>query len=568
MVEILKPVRNKIHYIILIIIFLLVEVYCDLSLPAYTADIVNIGIQNANFAVIYDIGFKMMLMVAISVMAALLLSFTTSRFASTYGRDLRKMIFKRVLKFSNHELNEFSRASLITRSTNDVDQIQNVIGMIFRTLLFAPIMGVGSIIKAWEMGTNLSWIIVVTFLGIAILFSIVMIKVVPMFKKFQEAIDKINRNAREIIIGMPVIKAFVRKDFEQEKFDKVNDELRGINLYVFRRFLILMPAMTLILNVMTVLILYYGAYDALAGGLLTGDIIAFIQYATQIVASFIMIGAFVMMLPRVLVSGRRVEDVLKMESSIKDGDLTELEGNLEMEFRNVGFSYPESEDATLKNISFKLSPGKTIAIIGGTGSGKTTILNLIPRLQDVSEGEILINGKNIKNFNLKSLREKISFTPQKALLFSGDIRSNVQVGKSDASDDEISQALKDAQVDFVDSLDDEVIQGGDNFSGGQKQRLSIARAIVGYHNFYLFDDCFSALDMQTEARVKNALKKLASSAILIVSQRISTIKDADEIIVLDNGEIVDRGSHDYLLRNCQIYAEIVETQEKSGAVLE
>lgn len=567
-VEIIKPLKNKIHYIALILILLLIEAYCDLSLPSYTADIVNIGIQHTNLGVIYDIGFKMMLMVTISVISTLLLSLTSSRFASTYAMQLRELIFKKVLKFSNHELNKFSRASLITRSTNDVNQIQNILGMIFRTLLFAPIIGIGSIIKAWQMGTNLSWIIIVTFIGIAILFSIIIVKVVPMFKKMQKTIDKINQTAREIITGIPVIKAFVRKDHEQKRFDKTNKEFRGINLYVFRRFLILMPAMTLILNLMTVAILYFGAYQSISGGLLTGDIIAFIQYATQIVSSFIMIGAFVMMLPRVLVSARRVEEVLKITLTIKSGNITQLSDNLELEFKNVTFSYPKSEKETLKNLNFKLSPNKTTAIIGATGSGKSTILNLIIRLQDVSKGEILINEENIKNINLKTLRKKISFIPQKAMLFSGDIKSNIQVGKTNATDSEIKKALSLSEVDFIDDLSKEVLQGGDNFSGGQKQRLAIARALVDNHDFYLFDDCFSALDMKTEAKIKSSLNKIKeNSSILIVSQRISTIKDADEIIVLDKGEIIDKGTHFELIDKCRIYREIVESQEGLDEVI-
>ncbi len=567
--EILKPMKNKIGYIILILILLLIQAYCDLSLPSYTAVIVNNGIRTANFNLIYDIGFKMMIMVTVSVMATLFLSFISSRFASSYGRDLREILYKKVLKFSNHELNQYSRSSLITRSTNDINQIQGILGMIFRTLLFAPIIGIGSIIKAFEMGTNLTWIILVTFVAIGILFLMIIITVMPSFKKMQELTDKINQTSREIILGIPVIKAFVRKNHEQKRFNIVNNDLRNINLFVFRRFLILMPAMALILNLMTVAILYFGAYDSITNGLLTGDIIAFIQYATQIVASFTMIGAFVMIIPRVLVSVRRIEEVLKSDLSIEDGEINNIDDDLEIEFKNVDFSYPSSERKTLKDINFKLKKGKSTAIIGGTGSGKSTILNLIPRLLDVTGGEILINGENIKNINLKILRDKISYTPQKALLFSGTVRTNIQVGKNDASDEEIWNALKIAEADFIESLDMKVVQGGDNFSGGQKQRLSIARAIVASHNFYLFDDCFSALDMKTEKKVKNSLEKLRdNSSILIVSQRISTIKDADEIIVLDHGQIIDKGNHDYLYENSKIYREIVISQNEADEVIE
>ena len=558
--KIIAPMKNKVHLILFIFLFLLIQVYCDLTLPQYTADIVNIGIQNTDFDFIITTGAMMLLMVAISAFATVGVSYFSSRVSSAYARDLRKTIYEKVLKFSNHELNNISRSSLITRSTNDVNQLQSVLGMIFTTLLFAPLLGIGSIIKAFELGTDLSWIILVTFVAVTILLVIVTVKVVPYFKITQEIIDRINKTSREILIGIPVIKAFVRQDYEEARFRKINKEFYDVNIYVFRIMLIMLPLMTLIMNLMVVLIIYYGAYDALSGSILTGDIIAFIQYATQIVTSFLMIGAFMIILPRILVSGRRVNEVLTTELTITDGELSEISDYPAIEFRNVSYKYPGSEKETLKNINFTLEPGKTTAIIGGTGSGKTTILNLVPRLQDPTSGEILIDGKNIKEFKLKSLRDKISFTPQKAILFQGDVRSNMKIGKNDATDEEIEDALGLAHVDFVEDLAEEVTQGGSNFSGGQKQRLSIARAIIGEHEFYLFDDCFSALDMNTEGKIKNNLKKLGNSSILIVSQRISTIMDADEILVIDNGEIVDRGTHSELSENCEIYKDIANTQ--------
>ena len=560
MKQLITPLKNKIGYIFAIFLFLIIQVYCDLTLPQYTADIVNIGIQNTDFDFIMATGEMMLLMVAISALATVGVSYFSSRVSSGYAKDLRKIVYSKVLKFSNHELNEISRSSLITRSTNDINQLQGVLAMIFTTLLFAPLLGVGSIIKAFELGTDLSWIIAVTFVAVVVLLVIVMVRVLPYFRITQEIIDKINKTSREILIGIPVIKAFVRQDYERERFEKVNRHFYDVNIYVFRTLLIMLPLMTLIMNLMIVLILYYGAYDAMTGSILTGDIIAFIQYATQIVTSFLMIGAFIIILPRILVSGRRVNEVLTTEITITDGDLDEIKPNSTIEFRHVRYEYPGSEKETLKDISFSLRPGKTTAIIGGTGSGKSTILNLIPRLQDPTSGEILIDGKNIKDFKLKTLRDKISFTPQKAILFQGTVRSNIQTGKNDATDDEIRSALSLAQVDFVEDLSEEVTQGGSNFSGGQKQRLSIARAIIGTHDFYLFDDCFSALDMNTERKIKENLKSLEDSSILIVSQRISTIMDADEILVIDNGEIVDRGTHKTLVESCEIYREIVNTQ--------
>ena len=560
MKKLLTPMKNKIPQILFIFIFLIVQAYCDLALPQYTAAIVNIGIQNTDFQFIIDTGMIMLIMVAISALATVGVSYFSSRVSSGYAKDLRKIIYNKVLKFSNHELNDISRSSLITRTTNDVNQLQGVLGFIFTTLIFAPILGIGSIIKVFELETDLSWIILVNFIAVIILLVIVIVRVLPYFKITQEIIDKINKNAREILIGIPVIKAFVRQDFEESKFQKVNKEFYDVNIYVFRTILIMLPLMMLIMNIMVVLILYFGAYDAINNGTLTGDIIAFIQYATQIVTSFLMIGGFFIMLPRFLVSGRRISEVLNTEITITDGEITDISTNPTIEFKNVSYKYPGSEKETLKNINFSLKPGKTTAIIGGTGSGKTTILNLIPRLQDPTSGEILIDGENIKNFNLKSLRDTISFTPQKAILFQGDVKSNMKIGKNNASNSEIEKALKLAQVDFVEDLSEEVTQGGSNFSGGQKQRLSIARGIIGKHDFYLFDDCFSALDMNTERKIKNNLKEMKESSILIVSQRISTIMDADEILVVDNGEIIDRGTHDKLVESCDIYKEIANIQ--------
>ena len=569
MKNLINVFKNKIPHVLIIFLLLIVQAYCDLALPSYTANIVDIGIQNADMNYITYVGFLMMIMVTISIFATIAISYFSSRVSSGYAKDLRKVVYSKVLKFSNHELNKISRSSLITRSTNDINQLQNVLSMMLMMLFFAPILGVGSIIKAFEIGGNLSWIILLTFIVVLVLLILITIRVLPYFKLTQEIIDKMNKTAREILIGIPVIKAFVRQDYEKKKFAKVNKDFLDVNLYVFRTVFLLMPTMTLFLNLMIVLILYFGAYDAIAGNILTGDIIAFIQYSTQVVFSFIMLGGIMIILPRFLVSARRVAEVLNMELSITDGEMTSITDNPVIEFKNVSYSYPGCERETLKDISFKLLPGKTTAIIGGTGSGKSTILNLIPRLQDVTDGEILIDNENIKSFNLKTLRDKISFTPQEAILFHGTVKSNIQIGKSNASDEEIENALKLAQVDFVEDINDEVSQGGSNFSGGQKQRLSIARAIIGSHNFYLFDDCFSALDMNTEAIIKDNLDRMAeNSSILFVSQRISTIKDADEIIVLDNGKIIDKGSHKDLINRCDVYSEIASSQMEDSLCLQ
>ena len=559
--KLLNPLKKSIIPLFLIIAFLLIDVYCNLTLPAYTADIVDVGIKNTDFNYIIGVGTMMMAMVLVGVLATIGLSYFSSKVSAAYGRDLRKISYDKILKFSNFELNKISRASLITRNTNDVYQIQIFLGLFFTTILFSPILGIGSILKALELGTNLLWIIGVTFAAVMIPFILIFIKTVPYFKIMQELTDKINQTSREILIGIPVINAFVRQNYEEKRFERTNEEFRSVNLSVFRVLLTLLPAMSLLLNLMIVLILYFGAYDAIRGEILTGTIIAFIQYATQIVMAFLMMGGFLVMIPRILVSGRRVAEVINMEISISDGPIDMINDDPTIEFKNVAYSFPGSEKEILKDINFKLEKGKTTAIIGGTGSGKSTILNLIPRLQDVTDGEILVNGKNIKEYKLSILRDRISYAPQKAILFEGTIRSNMLVGKEDASDEEIEKALDMAEVDFIESLDDGVSQGASNFSGGQKQRLQLARSVIAERDFYLFDDCFSALDMNTEAKVKENIKDLKeNSSMLIVSQRISTIMDADEIIVLDEGEIIDKGSHDYLNENCSIYREIVSSQ--------
>lgn len=554
--------KNKVHMITLMVIFLIIEVYCDLSLPSYTADIVNIGIRNTDFNVITSIGINMMIMLLISVIATILVSYFSSIISSSYARDLRENIFDKILSFSNHELNNFSKASLITRSTNDINQIQHVLGIMFRTLLFAPILALGSIIKVFELSVNLSWIIMVAFISVASLLIIVITNVTPYFKRSQEIVDQINRVSREILMGIPVIKAFVRQKHENKRFDTYNREYLEVNIHVFRIIFIIIPAMNLILNLMIVIILYFGSFEALNGTLLTGDIIAFIQYSTQMISSFMMIGGFIIMLPRLLVSINRVEEVLASDISITTGSVINSQSNDVLEFKNVSYTYPDAQKETLSDINFKLCPGKVTALIGGTGSGKSTILNLIPRLQDVTDGEILLNDVNIKSWNLKALRRKIALTPQSATLFSGTVRSNLLMGNPDADDVEMTKAIELACADdFIDTLDMEVTQGASNFSGGQKQRLSIARTIVNNHNFYLFDDCFSALDVKTEKKIYSNLKEITKdSSVLIVSQRISSIIDADEIIVLNDGQIVDKGKHDELKGRCLIYQEIISSQ--------
>ncbi len=555
------PFKGKIGQIILIFAGLVIEAYGLLMVPQYTGRIINEGIQYGNINAIYSIGSMMILMIAISAAGQILSSYFSAKFSTSYARDLREMTYENVMKFSNNELNRISRASLITRITNDINQIETIILLGLTIVVFAPILGIGSIIKAFEIKTDLSWIIVIAFVVIMIFLFAIGAKVLPKFNKLQEYMDGINQNAREILIGMPVIKAFVRQDFEKEKFEKTNRKYLELNLNIYRNLLPMQPLLILTLNIMVVAIVYFGSYEVTSGLILTGNLVSFIQYATQIVVSFAMIGVFMIAIPRIVVSGRRVNEILEIEPEIMDGDLSEIKDHPTIEFRNVSYIYPQSESESIRNINLKLEAGKTIGIIGGTGSGKSTIINMIPRFHDPTSGEILIDGENIKNFKLNSLRDKISLAPQKSLLMEGTVKSNMIVGKHDATDGEIEEALGKVHVDFVESLEDEVAQGGSNFSGGQKQRLSIARAIMRPYDFYLFDDSFSALDMNTERIIMDNLKSdLKASSVVIVSQRISTIKDADEIIVMDEGEIIDRGNHDELYESCDIYREIFDTQ--------
>ena len=559
--KLVTPFKGKIGQIILVFVGLVIEAYGLLMLPQYTARIINEGIQYGDINSIYSIGSMMILMIGISVAGQILCSYYSAKFSTSYARDLREMTYENVMNFSNQEFNRISRASLITRITNDINQIETIILLGLTVVVFAPILGIGSIIKAFEIKTDLIWIIVIAFITIMILLFAIGAKVLPKFNTLQEYMDRINQNAREILIGIPVIKAFVRQDFEKEKFEKTNRQYLELNLNIYRNLLPMQPLLILTLDIMVVAIVYFGSYEVSGGLIMTGNLVSFIQYSTQIVVSFAMVGVFMMALPRIVVSGRRVNEVLEIEPEIRDGNLVEIKDHPTIEFKNVSYTYPQSETESIKNINLKLEPGKTIGIIGGTGSGKSTIINMILRFHDPTSGEILIDGENIKNFKLNSLREKISLTPQKSLLMEGTVKSNMIIGKHDATDDEIKVALRKAHADFVENLEDDVSQGGSNFSGGQKQRLSIARAIMKPHDFYLFDDSFSALDMNTEKIIRdNLMSDLKDSSVVIISQRISTIADADEIIVMDEGEIICRGGHDELYENCDVYREIFDSQ--------
>ena len=560
MYSIFLPLKKNIKTILVIISLLVLEAYFTLQLPEYASKIVDIGIANSDMAYIYTTGTTMIILTILATITGILVSFFSCKFASDYSHNLRILIFSKVLKFSNQELDNLSKGTLISRTTNDVSNIQKILEWAFDVIIFAPIMAIGSVIKIIQLGTNLYWIILMILIIIIFFMYLLLRKTVPYLAIIKKLPD-VEEMVRELITGMGVIKTFVREDYESEKFKEINDEYKEAKGSIRKYILFLNPLMTLHLSIMIVSILYFGSHQIESGTIQTGSLLAFIQYATQIVSAILLILSFSENLPNLVLSFNRVKEVLNTKLSILDGEIETIdEEKSTIEFKNVSFKYPESEKDTLTNINFKLEPGKTVAIIGGIGSGKSTIINLISRFQDPTAGEILINGENLKNLKLKTLREMISLSPQKPHMFKGTVKSNMTLSDTNASDENIRYALKKANTKFIGSFDDEVLSEGSNFSGGQKQCLSIARAILKDADFYLFDDSFSSLDLNTEKIIKNNLKELKDSSILITSQRISTIKDADEILVLDDGQIVDRGSHNRLVESCEIYREIVKSQ--------
>ncbi|MEG0855168.1 MAG: ABC transporter ATP-binding protein [Terrisporobacter sp.] len=518
---------------------------------------------------ILNTGFIMIGITILSVAAAVLVGFFASRVGASLGRNLRAKTFEKVMRFSNKEMTEFSTASLITRSTNDIQQIQMMTVMMLRMVFYAPFMALGGIYKVLNTNTSMTWIIGISVLAVVAIVTILFSTVMPKFKILQNLVDKLNLVTREILTGLPVIRAFSTEKFEEKRFDKVNKDLTEVNMFVNRIMSFMMPAMMLIMNVISVLIVWVGAKNIDTGAMQVGDMMAFIQYTMQIVMSFLMISMVSVMIPRAAVSAKRINEVLEADIEIKENKMPDNFNEDKkgiVEFKNVSFKYPDAEEDILHEISFTARPGETTAFIGSTGSGKSTLINLIPRFHDVTDGEIVVNGANIKNVSLHDLRGKIGYVPQKGVLFSGTIDSNLRYGKKEASEEDIKRAAKIAQsLDFIiekeDKFDSEISQGGSNVSGGQKQRLSIARAIAKDPEIFIFDDSFSALDFKTDANLRKALKsEIKDSTVLIVAQRISTILDAEQIVVLDEGRIVGKGTHKELLKNCDIYKEIALSQ--------
>ena len=514
-------------------------------------------------------GIRMLAMALVIMLAAISVTFISARVAGRLGHDLRNSIYRKVMSFSSREYHKFSTASLITRSTNDVQQVQQVMAMMFRIVLYAPILGIGGVIKVLNTDSSMTWILGVA-VGLILIVIFVLFQVaMPKFTILQTLIDRLNLVSREILTGIPVIRAFSREKHEEERFEKANLDLTKTNLFVNRCMTFMMPIMMLIMNGVSVLIIYSGAHAVDNGTMQVGNVMAFIQYAMQIIMAFLFISMVSIMMPRAQVAAERVNEILDMEVMIKDPEepkefLPEKKG--EVEFKNVYFCYPDADEAVLHNISFTAPAGKTTAFIGSTGSGKSTLINLIPRFFDVSRGSILVDGVDIRDVKQHDLCEKIGYVPQKGVLFSGTIESNLKYGKEDATIDEVKRAARIAQAtDFIEEkeekYDSPIAQGGSNVSGGQKQRLSIARAIAKDPEIYIFDDSFSALDYKTDVKLRSELQKETNgSTTLIVAQRISTILHADQIIVLDEGNIVGKGTHEELLNTCPVYQQIAKSQ--------
>ena len=519
---------------------------------------------------ILETGMQMLGIALISMISAVSIMFLSSRVTAKLGKTLREKVFKKVISFSNAELNEFSTASLITRSTNDVQQIQQLITLLFRVVVYAPIIGIGGFVKVLtSTDHSMAWIIGIAIVAIFAVIGTLFILVMPRFRKLQDLIDKINEVSREILTGLPVIRAFNKEKKEEGRFDDANKDLTKANIFVNRAMSMMMPLLMLIMNSITVLIVWAGGHNVDQGIMQVGDMMAFIQYTMQIVMAFLMISMISIMLPRAAVSARRINEVIEKDPSIKDKEETKKfnpDKKGLVEFKNVSFRYPDADTEILEDINFTAKPGQTTAIIGSTGSGKSTVVNLIPRFYDVTGGELCIDGVNIKDVSQKDLRDIIGFVPQKGVLFSGTIESNIKYSDENMSDEQMIEAAKIAQAtEFIEGKEkkykDPIAQGGGNVSGGQKQRLSIARAIAKDPEIFVFDDSFSALDFKTDSNLREALStKTKDKTVIIVAQRISTVLNADQIIVLEEGKVVGIGTHDELMENNETYRQIALSQ--------
>ena len=514
-------------------------------------------------------GIRMVLMALVTMMAAVCVVFLSARVAASLGHDLRGMVYNKVIGFSSREYHKFSTASLITRCTNDIQQIQQVMSMMFRIVLYAPILGIGGVIRVLQTDSSMTWILAVAIVLILAFIGMLFKIAMPKFTALQTMVDKLNLVTREILTGIPVIRAFSREKHEEERFEEANSTLTKTNLFVNRCMTFMMPVMMLIMNAVSVLTIYSGSYAVDNGTMQVGDVMAFIQYAMQIIMSFLMITVMSIMLPRANVSARRINEVLETEVSVHDPEnpaqpSENVKGTVE--FDHVSFAYPEAGENVITDISFKAEKGETVAIIGSTGSGKSTLINLIPRFYDVTEGTVKVDGVDVREMTQKDVRDRIGYVPQKGVLFSGTIDSNIRYGKTEISEAAVKKAAEVAQAtEFIDTKPEAyaspIAQGGSNVSGGQKQRLSIARAIAKEPEIFIFDDSFSALDFKTDSTLRKALKEHTKEATtIIVAQRISTILNADKIIVLDDGHMAGIGSHKELMKSCEVYRQIAMSQ--------
>ncbi|MBQ7136404.1 MAG: ABC transporter ATP-binding protein [Bacilli bacterium] len=528
---------------------------------------IDLGKMQTNYILIS--GAKMIGIALLIMAVSISIIFFGSRLAARLARTLRSKVFEKVVKFSKNEMKKFGTSSLITRTTNDIQQIQQVVVMLMRVVFYAPIIAIGGIIKTTRADNSMLWIIVIAVAALFIIVGTLFITVMPKFKIFQSLIDKLNLVSREILTGIPVIRAFSNERHEEKRFDEANTRLTKVNLFVNRTMALMMPLMMLLMNVVCIAIVWYGAKGVDAGTIQVGDIMAYIQYTMHIIMSFLMISMISIMLPRASISARRIIEVIETESTINDSETTK-KGDIQkkgvVEFRNVCFRYPDAKEDVITDVNFIANPGETVAFIGSTGSGKSTLINLIPRFYDVTEGAILVDGVDIRNIKLKTLRDKIGYVPQKGILFSGTIESNIKYGNEKISKEKMIEAASIAQAsEFINKLDNNyasnISQGGTNVSGGQRQRLSIARAIATDPEIYIFDDSFSALDFKTDAKLRKELKKVTkNSTVFIVAQRISTIMHADKIIVLDEGKVAGIGTHEELIEKCNVYKEIALSQ--------
>ena len=531
--------------------------------------VIGVNTDKLQMNYIFLTGLKMLGLALLAMAATITVGFLSARVGANLGRTLRGQVFRKVVSFSNNEFDHFSTASLITRSTNDIQQVQMFTVFLLRIVFLVKILGIGGVIKVLKTNTSMAWIIAVAVMAILTLVLLIFTIAMPKFKKMQVLIDKLNLVTREILTGLPVIRAFSTQKHEVKRFEQANKDLNKNNLFAFRTMSFMMPLMMFVMNVITVFIVWKGGHGIDAGNMQVGDLMAFIQYTMQIIMSFLMISIVSIMLPRASVSSSRVVEVLDMESSIEEPRnskplMRDKKGIVE--FNHVNFHYPNANEDVLSDITFTAKPGETTAIIGSTGSGKSTLINLIPRFYDVTGGEIKIDGVSIRDITLHDLREKLGYVPQKGVLFSGTIDSNLRYGKQDATKEEIERAARIAQAaDFIEEKPEKynhhIAQGGTNVSGGQKQRLSIARAIAKNPDIYIFDDSFSALDYKTDVTLRKALKEeIEDATVIIVAQRISTILNAEQIIVLDEGRVVGKGTHKELLNSCEVYRQIAESQ--------